>query len=57
MWYSGYMDWHVANDERAFAIIGEHFPGRDVIGIDGRTIMEGGGGFHCITKPQAAAPT
>lgn len=24
--------------------------------IDGRTIMEGGGGFHCITKPQAAAP-
>ena len=68
MWYSGYMDWHVANgvvlvpilgdvnDERALAIIGEHFPGRDVIGIDGRTIMEGGGGFHCITKPQAAAP-
>jgi agmatine deiminase len=68
MWYSGYMDWHVANgvvlvpilgdvnDERALAIIGEHFPGRDVIGIDGRTIMEGGGGFHCITKPQAATP-
>jgi len=47
--------WHEQVDERALAIIGEHFPGRDAIGIDGRTIMEGGG-FHCITKPQAAAP-
>jgi agmatine deiminase len=68
MWYSGYMDWHVANgvvvlpilgdenDERAAAIIGEHFPERDIVCIDGRTIMEGGGGFHCITKPQAALP-
>lgn len=68
LWYAGYMDWHVANgvvlvpilgdvnDERALAVIGEHFPGRDVIGIDGRTIMEGGGGFHCVTKPEAAAP-
>ena len=68
LWYAGYMDWHVANgvvlvpllgdinDERALAIIGEHFPGRDVIGIDGRTIMEGGGGFHCVTKPQPATP-
>ena len=68
MWYCGYMDWHVANgvvlvpilgdvnDDRALGVIREHFPGRDVIGIDGRTIMEGGGGFHCITKPQAAAP-
>ena len=68
MWYSGYMDWHVANgivlvpilgdenDTRALDIIREHFPGREVLGIDGRTIMEGGGGFHCITKAQPGAP-
>ena len=67
MWYCGYMDWHVGNgvvvpilgdenDERALGVIREHFPGRDVIGFDCRTIMEGGGGFHCVTKPQAAVP-
>jgi agmatine deiminase len=68
MWYCGYMDWHVANgvvvvpilgdenDERALGVIREHFPRRDVIGLDCRTVMEGGGGFHCITKPQAAVP-
>jgi agmatine/peptidylarginine deiminase len=67
-WYCGYMDWHIANgvvivpilgdvnDTRALAIIGEHFPDRDVIEIDVRTIMEGGGGFHCVTKAQAAVP-
>lgn len=26
------------------------------VGVDGRTLLEGGGGFHCITKPQAALP-
>jgi agmatine deiminase len=62
----GYLDWHVANDvvllpffgdendERAMAIIGEHFPGREVVGIDGRLLLEGGGGIHCVAKEQPA---
>jgi agmatine deiminase len=68
MWYCGYLDWHVANgvvlvpivgdqnDARALAVIAEHFPGREVVGIDCRVIQEGGGGIHCVTKGQAAAP-
>ncbi len=59
-----YLDWHVANgvvmvpvygdvnDERALKIIQEHFPGRDVIGMDIREIWENGGGNHCVTKAQ-----
>jgi len=60
----GYLDWHVANgvvlvpiygdvnDERALKIVGEHFPHRDVVGIDCRGIWENGGGIHCVTKTQ-----
>jgi len=66
--YCGYLDWHVANgvvlipifgdenDERALKIIGNQFPGREIVGIDGRAIFEGGGLIHCVTKEQPATP-
>ena len=41
-----------ANDDRALKIIGEQFPGRDVIGIDVRVIAENGGMIHCVTQQQ-----
>ena len=58
----GYLDWHVGNnivlvpifgdqnDERAISIISEHFPKREIITLDGRLLLEGGGGIHCVTK-------
>ncbi len=42
-------------DEEALRRIGELFPGRQVIGIDGRTLALGGGGIHCITQQVPAA--
>ena len=68
LWYCGYLDWHVANgvvlvpifgdenDDRALKIIGEQFPGREIVGIDCRALFEGGGLIHCVTKAQAAVP-
>jgi agmatine deiminase len=62
----GYLDWHVANsvvllpifgdenDDRAISIITEHFPGREIVSIDCRLLLEGGGGIHCVTKEQPA---
>lgn len=67
-WYCGYLDWHVANnvilvpiygdenDDRALKIIGEQFSDRQVIGIECRAVLEGGGVIHCITKEQPAVP-
>lgn len=64
--YCGYLDWHVANgivlipifgdenDELAMKIIGDHFPGREIIGLDCRSLFEGGGLIHCVTKEQPA---
>jgi agmatine/peptidylarginine deiminase len=43
-----------ANDERAKAIIGEQFPGREVIGIDVVSLIEDGGAIGCVTQPQPA---
>jgi agmatine deiminase len=37
-------------DEEALAIIGDAFPGRDVVPVPGATIAYGGGGPHCITQ-------
>ena len=59
-----YMNFYVANgsvivpvggidrdmDSEALEVIGRAFPGREVIGIDGRTLAKGGGGIHCITQ-------
>jgi len=43
-----------ANDERAKAIIGEQFPGREVVGIDVDSLIEHGGALGCVTQPQPA---
>jgi agmatine deiminase len=38
------------HDERAAAILGECFPGREIVGVPGREILLGGGNVHCITQ-------
>jgi agmatine deiminase len=40
------------NDARAKAIIGEHFPGRQVVGILAHMLAELGGMIHCVTQQQ-----
>lgn len=40
------------NDERGLKIIAEHFPGRDVIGIEVVALVEHGGAIGCVTQPQ-----
>jgi agmatine deiminase len=43
-------------DADMLSIIGEQFPGRDVIGLDvGPILAYGGGGIHCITQQVPAA--
>ncbi len=42
------------NDARAKAVISEHFPGREVIGIDSAYLSEHGGMIHCVTQQQPA---
>jgi agmatine deiminase len=41
-----------ASDREALARIREHFPGREVLGVPGAVLAEGGGGVHCITQPE-----
>lgn len=45
-----------ANDDRAKRIISEHFPDREVIGIDCVALNEDGGALHCVTQQQPYAP-
>jgi agmatine deiminase len=42
-------------DEEAKAIIAEHFPDRDVVGIPALTLTEEGGAVHCVTQQQPAS--
>jgi agmatine deiminase len=44
-------------DEAALALLGDAWPGREVVGVPGGTLARGGGGVHCITQqvPEAAA--
>ena len=44
-----------ANDARAKAIIAEHFPGREIVGILAHMVAELGGMIHCVTQQQPAA--
>jgi agmatine deiminase len=37
-------------DAQALELLGRLYPGREAIGIDGRTLALGGGGIHCITQ-------
>jgi agmatine deiminase len=41
-----------ANDESALKIISEHFPGREIIGIEVVALIEHGGAIGCVTQPQ-----
>ena len=45
-----------AADARAAGILGEYYPGRNIVTIDAREIFARGGGIHCITQQQPAAP-
>jgi agmatine deiminase len=42
-------------DAVAKAIIAEHFPGREVVGISAITMTEQGGAVHCVTQQQPIA--
>ena len=44
------------NDEKARAVLADCFPGRDILQIDALDVVEGGGGIHCITQQEPAAP-
>lgn len=37
-------------DAEALARLGRLLPGREIVGVDGRTLALGGGGVHCITQ-------
>jgi agmatine deiminase len=41
-------------DAAALAIIGGHFPGRDIVGFDCLEILLEGGAIHCLTQQQPA---
>lgn len=42
----------VAADDAAVAAIARWFPGRRTVGLDGKSVVVGGGAFHCSTQQQ-----
>jgi agmatine deiminase len=44
------------NDDRALGIIQEHFPKRQVLGIECVGLVEFGGMIHCLTQQQPKIP-
>ena len=64
-----YLNYYVANgvvavpvcghpaDDEMMAIIGEHYPDREIVGLDvGAVLAYGGGGIHCITQQVPRVP-
>jgi agmatine/peptidylarginine deiminase len=45
----------VRSDREAVDTIGRLYPGRRVVGASARSIITGGGAFHCITQQQPTA--
>ena len=43
-----------AHDTQALEILQELFPTREVVGLDSRAVICGGGSFHCLTQQQPA---
>ena len=41
-------------DARAKAILAEHFPGRDLVGVSAISMTEQGGAVHRVTEQQPA---
>jgi agmatine deiminase len=66
---ASYVNFYVANasvvvptydtrwDDEAVERIGALFPGRQVVGVDARAVLSGGGAFHCITQQQPRGST
>jgi agmatine deiminase len=42
------------NDRKALRILGNCFPGREVVGVDCRDIIKEGGALHCMSQHQPA---
>ena len=42
-------------DAAAAATLRAVFPGREIVQVDARDIVRGGGGIHCITQQQPRA--
>ncbi len=61
---ASYANWYVANgvvvvptygdpnDQRALDVIRPLFPEREVVGLPARTLITGGGAWHCVTQQQ-----
>jgi agmatine deiminase len=64
---ASYLNFYIANDhvivptygtefdKRAVMAIATHFPTRQTLGLPAKTILSGGGAFHCITQQQPQA--
>lgn len=46
----------IPEDREALGELAAAFPKREVIGIDAKDLLWGGGAFHCVTQPQPSAP-
>lgn len=66
---ASYMNFYLANttvviptyaspaDDAAVAAIAALFPERRAVALDGKSVVVGGGGFHCSTQQQPVAPS